>query len=102
MAKPPATIRDVARHAGLSVASISRVLNGHNHVHPDTRKKVIEAMDALGYIPNAAARSLSTAKSHAIGVVPPHLNGEFLGSTEERSEGKKCVSQCRLWWSRYP
>src|SRR3546814_6026944 len=60
MAKPPATIRDVARHAGLSVASISRVLNGHNHVHPDTRKKVIEAMDALGYIPTAAARSLST------------------------------------------
>src|SRR3546814_14834737 len=48
MAKPPATIRDVARHAGLSVASISRVLNGHNHVHPDTRKKVVEAMEALG------------------------------------------------------
>ncbi len=79
MAKPPATIRDVARHAGLSVASISRVLNGHNHVHPDTRKKVIEAMDALGYIPNAAARSLSTAKSHAIGVVLPDLHGEFFG-----------------------
>ncbi|KUO55633.1 MAG: LacI family transcriptional regulator [Sphingomonadales bacterium BRH_c42] len=79
MAKPPATIRDVARHAGLSVASISRVLNGHNHVHPDTRKKVIEAMNALGYIPNAAARSLSTAKSHAIGVVLPDLHGEFFG-----------------------
>lgn len=77
MAKPPATIRDVARVAGLSVASISRVLNGHNHVHPDTRQKVIEAMDALGYMPNAAARSLSTAKSHAIGVVLPDLHGEF-------------------------
>jgi LacI family transcriptional regulator len=77
MAKPAATIRDVARVAGLSVASISRVLNGHNHVHPDTRKKVLDAMNALGYAPNAAARSLSTAKSHAIGVVLPDLHGEF-------------------------
>jgi len=77
MAKPAATIRDVARVAGLSVASISRVLNGHNHVHPDTRKKVLDAMNALGYVPNAAARSLSTAKSQAIGVVLPDLHGEF-------------------------
>ena len=77
MAKPAATIRDVARVAGLSVASISRVLNGHNHVHPDTRKKVLDAMNALGYVPNAAARSLSTAKSHAIGVVLPDMHGEF-------------------------
>lgn len=77
MAKSAATIRDVARVAGLSVASISRVLNGHNHVHPDTRKKVLDAMNALGYVPNAAARSLSTAKSHAIGVVLPDLHGEF-------------------------
>src|SRR3546814_18707283 len=79
MAKPPSTIRDVARYAGLSVASISRVLNGHNHVHPDTRRKVIEAMDALGYIPNAAERSLSTAKSHAIGVLLPDLHGTLFG-----------------------
>lgn len=77
MTKPPATIRDVARAAGLSVASISRVLNGHNHVHPDTRRRVVEAMELLGYVPNAAARSLSTAKSHAIGVVLPDLHGEF-------------------------
>lgn len=77
MARTQATIRDVAKAAGLSVASISRVLNGHNHVHPDTRRKVQEAMEALGYIPNAAARSLSTAKSHAIGVVLPDLHGEF-------------------------
>lgn len=77
MASSPATIRDVARIAGLSVASVSRVLNGHNHVHPETRQKVVDAMKALGYVPNAAARSLSTAKSHAIGVVLPDLHGEF-------------------------
>lgn len=77
--KTPTTIRDVARAAGLSVASISRVLNGHNHVSPDTRKKVLEAMESLGYVPNATARSLSTAKNHAIGVVLPDLHGEFFG-----------------------
>lgn len=77
MPKSPATIRDVAKASALSVASVSRVLNGHNNVHPDTRKKVLDAMQALGYSPNAAARSLSTAKAHAIGVVLPDLHGEF-------------------------
>lgn len=77
MPNSPATIRDVARAAGLSVASVSRVLNAHTNVHPDTRQRVLDAVDALGYAPNAAARSLSTAKSHAIGVVLPDLHGEF-------------------------
>lgn len=77
MANAPPTIRDVARLAGLSVASVSRVLNEHGNVHADTRKKVLSAMDELGYVPNAAARSLSTARSQAIGVVLPDLHGEF-------------------------
>ena len=77
MAKSSATIRDVAKLAELSVASVSRVLNGHGNVHAETRKRVLSAMDTLGYVPNAAARSLSTAKSHAIGVVLPDLHGEF-------------------------
>lgn len=77
MAGQPATIRDVARAAELSVASVSRVLNGFANVHPDTRKRVLEAVTALGYVPNAAARSLSTARTQAIGVVLPDLYGEF-------------------------
>lgn len=63
--------------AGLSVASVSRVLNRHDNVHPNTRERVLAAMQSLGYVPNAAARSLSTARSHAIGVVLPDLHGEF-------------------------
>ncbi len=73
----PATIRDVARAADLSVASVSRALNGHANVHPDTRARVERVARALAYTPNAAARSLSTARSHAIGVVLPDLHGEF-------------------------
>lgn len=72
-----ATIRDVARHANVSVASVSRTLNGHSNVHPDTRDRVLESVKELGYVPNAAARSLSMALSHTIGVVVPDLHGEF-------------------------
>ncbi len=79
MAASPATIRDVARVAGLSVASVSRAMNGQDNIRPDTRNRVLEAARALGYTPNAAARSLSTARAHAIGVVLPDLYGEFFG-----------------------
>lgn len=72
-----ATIRDVARSAGVSVASVSRALNGAASVHPDMRARVVAASDALGYVPHEGARSLSTARSHAIGVVLPDLHGEF-------------------------
>ena len=73
----PATIRDVARSTNLSVASVSRALNGHSNVRPDTRARIIEAAERLGYVPNAAARSLSMARAHAVGVVLPDLHGEF-------------------------
>ncbi len=72
-----ATIRDVAREAQLSVASVSRALNGHKSVRPETRARVIAVADALGYVPHAGARSLSMARSNAIGVVLPDLHGEF-------------------------
>ena len=71
------TIRDVAKLAGYSVASVSRVLNGAGKVNPATRDKVIAAVQELGYSPNLAARSLSTARSQAIGVVLPDMHGEF-------------------------
>ncbi len=71
------TIRDVARAADVSVASVSRVLNDHANVHPDTRERVRAAISALGYVPHAGARSLSLARTQAIGVVLPDLHGEF-------------------------
>ncbi|ONF95434.1 LacI family DNA-binding transcriptional regulator [Sphingomonas jeddahensis] len=72
-----ATIRDVARQAAVSVASVSRALNGLANVHPDTRARVLAAAKDLGYVPHAGARSLSLARTHAIGVVLPDLHGEF-------------------------
>lgn len=72
-----ATIRDVAARASVSVASVSRAFNGHGNVHPETRARVMAAAKALGYVPHAGARSLSLAKTQAIGVVLPDLYGEF-------------------------
>jgi LacI family transcriptional regulator len=72
-----ATIRDVARRAQLSVATVSRALNGFDNVSEDARERVTEAVRELGYVPHAGARSLSLARTNAIGVVLPDLHGEF-------------------------
>jgi LacI family transcriptional regulator len=74
---PEATIRDVARRAQLSVATVSRALNGFDNVSEPARERVAEAVRELGYVPHAGARSLSLARTNAIGVVLPDLHGEF-------------------------
>lgn len=74
---PDATIRDVARRAQVSVASVSRALNGLENVSDKTRARVADAVRDLGYVPHAGARSLSLSRSNAIGVVLPDLHGEF-------------------------
>jgi LacI family transcriptional regulator len=72
-----ATIRDVARRAQVSVASVSRALNGAENVSEGTRARIADAVRELGYVPHAGARSLSLARTNAIGVVLPDLHGEF-------------------------
>ena len=74
---PESTIRDVARLAQLSVATVSRVLNGFERVSDEARVRVGEAVRELGYVPHAGARSLSLSRTNAIGVVLPDLHGEF-------------------------
>src|SRR3954471_15398892 len=74
---PEATIRDVARRAHLSVATVSRALNGFDNVSEAAKERVAEAVRVLGYVPHAGARSLSLARTNAIGVVLPDLHGEF-------------------------
>ena len=71
------SIRQVARHAGVSVATISRVLNGKGPVREETRALVLAAVAELGYVPHNAARSLSTRRTMSLGVVLPDLHGEF-------------------------
>lgn len=71
------TIRDVARAAGVSVATVSRVLNGTAPVREPTRRRILEVARELRFTPNASARSLSMRSTAALGVVLPDLHGEF-------------------------
>ncbi|WP_202840480.1 LacI family DNA-binding transcriptional regulator [Luteimonas saliphila] len=71
------TIKDVARRANVSVATVSRALNGHQNVAEEVRKRVLSVADQLRYSPHHAARSLSSRRTQTIGVVLPDLYGEF-------------------------
>jgi LacI family transcriptional regulator len=71
------TIKEIAKKAGVSIATVSRVLNDSNLVHDDTKKIVMEAARELRYSPNIAARSLSRSKTDTLGVLLPDLYGEF-------------------------
>ncbi len=71
------TIKEVARRAGVSVATVSRVCNHSHHVREETRQHVRRTVQRLGYSPHGAARSLVTNRTHTIGVLLPDLYGEF-------------------------
>jgi len=72
-----ATIRDVAREAGVSVATVSRVFNGTARVREATDREVRQVAHKLNYWPNGAARSLITNQTMTLGVLLPDLHGEF-------------------------
>jgi LacI family transcriptional regulator len=69
MAHTPPTIYDVARAAGVSIASVSRVLNGRRNPREETRERVLQAVAELGFIPDGAARALSGQLKEVVGVV---------------------------------
>lgn len=71
------TIYDVAREANVSMATVSRVVNGNPNVKPTTRKKVLEAIERLGYRPNAVARGLASKKTTTVGVIIPDISSIF-------------------------
>jgi len=73
VAKKTVTIRDVARHAGVSVATASRALNGLDVVNPQTRDRILLVMQELGFTPSPAARRLSLGRTLTIGVVVSFL-----------------------------
>ncbi len=62
---------------GVSVATISRVLNGKGPVREATRTRVLAAIESMGYVPHSAARSLSTRKTMSFGILLPEVHGEF-------------------------
>ena len=77
MAKPTVTSADVARAAHVSQSAVSRTFTRGASVSEDTRRKVLQAADELGYRPNALARSLISGKSGIIGVLVAYLDNQF-------------------------
>ena len=83
-----ATIYEVSEAAGVSLATVSRVMNGNAKVSDRTRKKVEDAMATLGYQPNAIAQSLASNRTNSVGLLVSELHGSYFGdlmSTVEQS-----------------
>lgn len=81
-----ATIKDVARHAGVSVATVSRVINNRGYLSDEIKKKVAESIRALNYQPNDLARSLHKQKSNILGLIVPAVSHPFFGEVTRRIE----------------
>ncbi|EPZ43129.1 LacI family DNA-binding transcriptional regulator [Alicyclobacillus acidoterrestris] len=72
-----ATIKDVAKRAGVSIATVSRVVNRLDGVKPDTERKILQAMEELRYVPNVLARSVASQKTNLISMIIPDINNPF-------------------------
>ncbi|MDE1328311.1 LacI family DNA-binding transcriptional regulator [Vibrio aestuarianus] len=75
-----ATINDVCKAAGVSKATVSRVINQNGQVKESTRNAVLQAMKALGYQPNVLAQALATNSANAIGLILPQFQGSYFGT----------------------
>ncbi len=71
------TIKDVARESGVAISTVSNVLNNVNVVSEDTRKKVLDAVEKLKYVPNMNAKFLKSNKKNTIGLFLPSIQGDF-------------------------
>lgn len=73
-----ATIKDVAKEAGVSVATVSRAMNSSGYVHEDTLKKINRAIETLKYKPNETARTLYKKQSKIIGLLLPDISNPLI------------------------
>jgi len=80
------TIRDVARQAGVSHQTVSRVINGKEDVSPETRATVEAAIEQMGYLPNAIARSMARGQTHTLACISPNLTDYTFASVIEGAE----------------
>src|SRR5579872_6203156 len=82
------TVKDIAAAVGVSVATVSNVLNERPNVGAVTRRNVLEAARRLGYSPNRAAQAMRTGRTRAIGLVLPDLTNPFFPELAQAVENK--------------
>ncbi|MDD3213230.1 MAG: LacI family DNA-binding transcriptional regulator [Eubacteriales bacterium] len=93
-------IYDISEKAGVSIATVSRVLNGSNRVSPKTRERVLKVMEQQGYVPNAFARGLGLKSMKTIGLLCPNASDAYLAQAlnflehDFRSHGYDCLLSC--------
>lgn len=93
------TLRDVARIAGVSVATASKALNGRANVHPDTRRRVVEAAERLSFTPNSLAQAMLAGQTGTVGLLTNDLEGRFslpilMGAEDAFGAGQMSVFLC--------
>jgi LacI family transcriptional regulator len=81
-----ATVREVARRAGVSAMTVSRVVNGSRRVRPEKRLAVEQAISALSYVPNGLARGLTSRKTSVLGVIVPDVVNPFFAPVVRGAE----------------
>lgn len=101
---PIITIKDVARELGVSYSSISRALNGKEGVSKETRDKILEAAERMGYQPNDLARGLVNKISNTVGVIVPDILNPFFGEivagiTDASNENEYNIFLCVSGWN---
>ncbi len=94
--KQPATIFDVAKKAGVSYGTVSRVINDNPHVKSETRGRILQAMDELGYVANKQARILAGGRSRTIGVLVPDLGTGYVGEIIRGIDGELTLNNLDL------
>ncbi|MBN1259111.1 MAG: LacI family DNA-binding transcriptional regulator, partial [Anaerolineae bacterium] len=85
-----ATILDVAREAGVSAMTVSRVVNKKGDVRAETRERVLAAIERLGYRPSGIARGLATRRTGALGLVVPDITNPFFSEIARGVERQAC------------
>lgn len=95
----PTTLRDVAQLAGVSIATVSKSLNGREHVRPETRQRVQMAAEKLNFAPNSLAQGLLTGRTGTVGLLTSDMEGRFslpvlMGAEDAFGTGSTSVFLC--------
>lgn len=93
---PKVTIVDVAQKAGVSLGTVSRVINNDVHVAPETRERVLAVTKELGYVANRQARGLKGSKTNIIGMLVPDLGTGYIGEIIHGIDAELALSQLDL------
>ncbi len=97
------TIKDIAKKAGVSYATVSRALNDKSDVNPETRKRILELADEMGYIPNVIAQNLVKQRTNNIALIVPDVSNPFFADisrsiTEAANNAGYVVTICNTGW----